>query len=310
LKQISSKDGRSESNVSAWAFGIAVGIHIVALFILAAVTLAKAQDRSDENSATTIGQIKSLSETPAITPKPKVKEAPLLVQAATNEKTWRLPSLAQEYRTSIRNDQADLTTLAAKTSVEKPMLTAAAAQTGRIEFFGSPSYDHEVCFVVDSSGSMSGVLESQVIKQLKKTIDSLDAQQHFSVIFFGGSGLHEYSRGKMVNASTPAKEAVYKFAKSIKPSGKAGALPALKRAMEVRDSRGNKPAIIYFLTDGFELDSAAGKTFCKEVARLRQTLTPKTKINTIGFWAQKSDRAVLETIAAESGGMCVFINKE
>jgi hypothetical protein len=307
--QVSARDGRNTSNVSAWAFGIAIGIHVVALCILASITLARPADYSADTPQAAIGQIKSLSETAAIMPKPKIKEPAMLAKTAGTEKTWKLTALSQEYRTTIENKQSDLTALAARVTGQKPALTATDAQNGRIAFFGNYTYDRKVCFVVDCSGSMKGLF-GQVVAQLHQTIDSLEPDQYFYVIFFGGDTLHEYGSGKMVRATAKAKAAAYKFALSIKPSGKTDALRAIKRAMEITDAGGNKPAVIYFLTDGFELSGKESQSFCKYVGRLRQKLAPKTKINTVGFWAQESDRPMLETMANESSGQCVFINKE
>lgn len=305
-----SKDGQSGTNTSAWAFGIAIGIHIVILCILAGKTLSRAaaENNTSETPSATISQIASLSETSAIAPKPKIVEAPQLARAQSVAKSWSLPTLSQQYRVSTGTDQTDLTPLASTSGNEKPMQAASAIRSGRIEFFGNYTYDRKVCFVVDCSGSMKGLF-GQVVRQLQQTIDALEPDQSFYIIFFGGNSLHEYGNGKMVRASPAAKDAAGKFAQSIKPSGTTDAMRAIKRAMEIKDSRGNKPAVIYFLTDGFEIDGAAGKDFCKKIDKLRQDMTPKTKINTIGFWTQKNDRPMLETLASDSGGRCVIINK-
>lgn len=307
MKYFASKDGQSSANVSAWAFGIAIGIHIVVLCILAGKTLsrASADDSAAETPSATIRQIASMSETPAIAPKPKIVETPRLAKAQSNSKSWSIPALAQEYRVSTNGGQTDLTPLASTSGSEKPMQAASAVRPGRIEFFGNYTYDRKVCFVVDCSGSMKGLF-GQVVRQLKQTIDTLEPDQSFYVIFFGGNSLHEYGGGKMVRATPAAKEAAYKFANSIQPSGATDAMRAIKRAMEIKDASGNKPAVIYFLTDGFELDGAEGKTFCKKIDTLRKDMAPKTKLNTIGVGTQKNDRPVLETIARDSGGQCVI----
>jgi Mg-chelatase subunit ChlD len=307
LKYFASKDGQGGHNASAWAFGIAIGIHIVVLCILAGKTLsrASAEDNAAEIPSATINHIASMSETPAIAPKPKIVETPRLAKAQSGAKSWNLPSLSQQYRVSMDSDQADLTPLASTSGTEKPMQAASALRPGRIEFFGNCTYDRKVCFVVDCSGSMIGLF-GQVVRQLKQTIGSLEDDQYFYMIFYGGNSLHEYGGGKMVRATPAAKEAAVKFAQSVKPSGKTDAMRAIKRAMEIKDARGNKPAVIYFLTDGFELDGAAGKTFCKKIDALRQDMAQKTKINTVGIGVQKNDRPVLETIARNSGGQCVI----
>ena len=304
-----SKDGQRGTNASAWAFGIAIGIHIIVLCILAGKTLspAAADNNTSETPSATISQIASLSEAPAISPKPKIVESPQLARANSSAKSWSIPALAQEYRVSMDGQTGTgLTPLVSTSGSEKPMQAASAVRSGRIEFFGNCTYDRKVCFVVDCSGSMKGLF-GQVVRQLKQTIDDLEPDQSFYIIFFGGNSLHEYGGGKMMRATPAAKEAAIKFAQSIKPSGTTDAMRAIKRAMEIKDTSGNRPAVIYFLTDGFELDGAAGRNFCKKVEQLRQDMAPKTKINTIGFWTQKNDQPLLETIASDSGGRCVIV---
>lgn len=310
LDLVSSKDGRTGHNASAWAFGIAIGIHIVALCILAALTWAHTQTASDDTPVASIGRIKAMEETSVIMPKPKIKEVKVVAKAVPSEKTWQLPSLAQEIRTDIGGGNSNLSSLTSKSAAQSPsLLTAATITRGRTEFFGTSSYERKLCFVVDSSGSMAGLL-GQVVSQLKQTIDNLEADQYFSIIFFGGNTLIEFKNGKMVRATPESKAEAYKFAKSIRPAGKTDAIRAIKRALEIKDSSGNKAGVIYFLTDGFELDVNQSKLICKEVSQLRNNLAPKVKINTIGFWAQNSDRPVLETIANQSSGQCILINTE
>ena len=76
----------------------------------------------------------------------------------------------------------------------------------------------------------------------------------------------------------------------------------------MKGSDGSGPGTIYFLTDGFELSSEGGKSFCMEVKKLREELAGQTKIHTIGFWSEDADKLVLEKIARDSGGQAVIIN--
>jgi hypothetical protein len=171
----------------------------------------------------------------------------------------------------------------------------------RVEFFGSAAEEREVCYVVDCSGSMKGVFGG-VRRKLKESVEKLEADQYFYIIFFGDDRLFEFGGGRLVRATKEAKSAGYDFVDLIEPVGQTNALAALERAVQIRDGQGRSPSIIYFLTDGFELSPREGHMFCRRVEDFRKRFAPATRINTIGFWPQSADRKVLEAIAAQSGG--------
>ncbi|MHC4221189.1 MAG: vWA domain-containing protein, partial [Planctomycetota bacterium] len=102
----------------------------------------------------------------------------------------------------------------------------------------------------------------------------------------------------------------HKLINSVEPKGKTNALAAIEKALRIRDNNANAPAVIYFLTDGFELAGLEGRQFTSEVAELLKKFAPTSKINTIGFWPQRSDRDILSTIALQSNGRAVFITEE
>jgi hypothetical protein len=79
--------------------------------------------------------------------------------------------------------------------------------------------------------------------------------------------------------------------------------------MRCRDSSGEAPAVIYFLTDGFDLAPRDADDLPAAVGSLRKQLAPAAKINTIGFWTQPHDCDVLKKIATDSGGEFVNVNK-
>jgi hypothetical protein len=77
--------------------------------------------------------------------------------------------------------------------------------------------------------------------------------------------------------------------------------------VQIRDGRGASPSLVYFLTDGFELASEDAQWFSREIAELLKQFPPGTRVNTIGFWPASDDRALLQTMARQSGGEFVFI---
>jgi len=177
----------------------------------------------------------------------------------------------------------------------------------QVEFFGSRLDQRKVCFVVDASGSMLGLF-SAVRAHLADCIQGLQPDQYFSVIFFNNN-VYESSPGAIVRATQAAKTAAASFAKSIEPAGPTNPLAAIERAMRARDASGDAPALIYFLTDGFDLTPRAADDLPAAVEALRKQLAPGVKINTIGFWTEPHDCDVLRKIARQSGGQFVSVTK-
>ena len=195
---------------------------------------------------------------------------------------------------------------AASPKVIMPLSTSTTVSP-KVEFFGSVTEGRKICYVVDCSGSMRGAF-GRVQKELIESIDSLEADRYFYVIFFASDKLFEYGDGKLIRATPQAKSAVREFIKSVQPLGSTNAMAALERAMQIRDGKGAAPAIIYFLTDGFELTNENAYSFADKVLNVRKSFAPATKINTIGFWVQRADGRILERIAKQSGGECVLVN--
>jgi hypothetical protein len=111
----------------------------------------------------------------------------------------------------------------------------------------------------------------------------------------------------MVRATEDAKKEAYGFIKSIRPTGTTNAMDAMERAITIKDRAGAGPSVIYFLTDGFELSEQDGSRFANKVATIHRSFSPKTLINTIGFWCTEQDSKVLDKIAKESGGKFVMV---
>jgi hypothetical protein len=81
----------------------------------------------------------------------------------------------------------------------------------------------------------------------------------------------------------------------------------MQQAVKIRDDTGVGPSLVYFLTDGFELSEQDSSRFAHQVMTMLRSFSPKTKINTIGFWPAEQDRKLLETMARESGGEFVVV---
>jgi hypothetical protein len=284
-------------------------VHLIVLTAFGFVKFSQAgpADKSGPAPLASISRIKKLTEGTLITPKPKMrKPAENRFTKAPKRllKTEHIFDTAGPARYS--RPVEDFLTGAQKPDASGPVSAGEIVLPERIEFFGSFTDQRKVCYLVDCSGSMKGVF-SRVRRELTNSIQNLQLDQYFYIIFFGGDRLIEIGDGRMIRATRQAKDAAYGFIDSVRPAGKTNALAALEKAVQIRDSAEASPAVIYFLTDGFDLTTEDTHRFVQKVANLVRRFAPTTKINTIGFWTQGDDREMLETIAKQSGGEFVFI---
>ncbi len=179
-----------------------------------------------------------------------------------------------------------------------------------VSFFGACCSAERICFVVDCSGSMFGRM-GLVRRQLTEAVSRLTPDQFFSVLFFGGGGrIWETGAGELRRAVPAFKQEAFRLVDSIRPEGRADALPALARAMMLKTAEGRGPDLIYFLTDGFDLTPEGTARLADRAEGLRKKLAPQSVIHTIAFWASAADREVLRTIAEQSGGCFTCVDYE
>lgn len=284
------------------AWTVSVAVHLIVLTVFGFVKLSgdKPQTKPEAASVVRLQRVRKLVNADNVIPKPKIKKN---IEKKPVQKSF------------LKNDVIFNT---AKVDVlNPPDLTEAYYQVkphfysdedffSKTEFFGSSTDHRKICYLVDCSGSMKGIFE-QVREQLYRSIKSLQQDQYFCVIFFGDDRLFEFGRGKVFRATPQRKADACEFAGTIQPAGATNAFAALERAVHIYQHSDVKPSVFYFLTDGFELSDKNEHKFAQKVINLLNRLAPETKINTIGFWPQSSDRKMLETIAERTGGEFIFI---
>lgn len=295
---------RCTGSVTFWAWIVSIAMHLIVLtaFGIIKFSHSKAQDEQHPVPIAKVNRIKNLVQAAPVIPKPKIKK-PAGNQLAKSMNI-SLPENQIFGNTKPRPKQSiDL----AKDSASRIVsLSNSIGLPHRAEFFGSCTGERKICYLVDCSGSMQGMF-GRVRRKLAKSIKSLQPDQYFYIIFFGGDRLFEFGKGRLLRATQQTKSAAYDFIESIQPAGRTNALVALERAVQIRDGRGAGPSVIYFLTDGFELTTDDEQKFSQKTDKLLKQFAPETKINTIGFWPQGGDRKMLETIAKQTGGEFVII---
>jgi Mg-chelatase subunit ChlD len=148
----------------------------------------------------------------------------------------------------------------------------------------------------------------QVKDQLKQSILNLNSRQSFSVVFFMEGQTVLTSAGALAPATAGAKSTALELIESVRPSGSTDAEHALEQAMQLKDVSGNGAEAVYFLTDGFDLDSENSRLFSEKVDRLRNAHACDAVLHTIGFDAQPGDRQMLRRLAQNTGGAFININ--
>jgi hypothetical protein len=281
-------------------------LHAAVLALFGGIRFSKSVAQPDRPVKPTaeVRRAERLRQAVPIIPKPKIKRASAVNPAETAgflpvSRIVEIPKAHVESRGSAAGTSA----------MRNASLFSGAVVSRGVELFGSFSGERKVCYVVDCSGSMRGVFR-RVQRRLKESVGSLEPDQYFYIIFFGGDKVLELGGGRLLRATRKAKAAACVFIDSVKPAGRTNAVEALGRAVQICDAEGAGPSVIYFLTDGFELTTKEGRRFSREISDLRERFSSETRINTVGFWPESGDGEVLEAVARQSGGKFVVVGEE
>ena len=165
------------------------------------------------------------------------------------------------------------------------------------QFMGTGGNAYCVCYIIDRSGSMV-VAFDYVKKEMLRSIQQMQAEQLFHVIFFSSGDPIEAPAGKLVYATDRNKIEAIRFVSSMVAAGRTDPRPAFKKAFALKP----RPHLIYFLTDGsFEPNVVDDLK--------RWNADHKTVINTIAFLERPSEE-LLKQIAREHRGTYTFINPQ
>jgi hypothetical protein len=285
---------------------VSVFLHLSILTVFGFLKLSRPANPISERHTPTarVSQLNNLIEKAAILPKPKIKKAP------PNSSTYDTKDITRKGSFFVPNLKSSNNLSSVSKVLDAPEYSLADSSfvLGGVEFFGSKTYERKICYVVDCSGSMQGMM-GQVQQQLKDSIKNLVTDQYFHVLFFGDGQLFEFVDGKLVRASQKNKTAAYAFIDSIRASGRTNAFKALERAVQIKDSSDMKASVFYFLTDGFELTNDESESLYEQATGLIKHFATGSKINTIGFWPTEQDCSILRAISSLTGGECVIITE-
>jgi hypothetical protein len=282
--------------VRYWALVFSVAAHAATLAVFTGVKMSGRMDAEPAPPpALNVQMIEHVVAQPMPKPKPRIEP---ISKPVVRPEPEQQPLIAEPKTPEP---------VKAPESVES-MIDEAAPVANEVEFFGQKSIVQRICYVVDCSGSMYGQMY-QVKDQLKTSILKLNSQQAFCVVFFmEGQKILTTGDGMLQPATAQEKSKAIKLIDSVRPSGSTDAEHALQQALQLKDAEGGQPEVIYFLTDGFDLDSQHSARFVESVDHLRKSLAPAAVLHTIGFWPQPLDRQMLRRLAGNANGEFIEIN--
>lgn len=166
---------------------------------------------------------------------------------------------------------------------------------GRVGFFGTEGSGTKFVFIVDCSRSMKDERFGRARNELSKTLEFLNEDQEFSIIFFSNHAIPMYAPKEaagLVKADETTRKKARRWMMSRGAFGDTYPDEAFQMALRM------KPDVIYFLTDG-EFNPSA-----REVCRRENT--DNVTIHTIAFCTRKGE-SLLRDIAADNGGRYRFV---
>lgn len=293
----------SDGKVRYWVLLVSVLVHAAALAVFTGVKLSDhANAETTERPVMSVEMIQQVIAETSIKPKPKIETLPEPVEVSE-----QAPLIAEEKPVEEPHPEVEIPQ--EETEIIPPPVEAPAA-THEVEFFGQKSIVQRICYVVDCSGSMYGQMY-RVKEQLKRSVLKLNSRQAFSIVFFmDGRQIVQSGSGRLVPATAQAKSEALKLIETIRPGGSTDAAHALECALGLRCPEGDGPEVIFFLTDGFNLDEGGSVSFIEKIDQLRKSLARGAVLHTIGFWPETRDKMMLEALANMSGGRYISVSNE
>ncbi|MEX2180656.1 MAG: VIT domain-containing protein [Gemmatimonadaceae bacterium] len=165
------------------------------------------------------------------------------------------------------------------------------------------STPRDVSFVIDVSGSMSGVKMEQARAAGRQLLNSLGRDDRFRLIAFSGD-VTEF-REAWTLATPQARREAEEWLTDLRASGGTNIAGALERALEAR-SPVDRLALVLFLTDGAPtVGERRGERLAARAAELRGT----RRIFTFGLGADVNV-GLLEQLALDGAGTAHFVRPE
>ena len=161
----------------------------------------------------------------------------------------------------------------------------------------------DVTFVIDVSGSMSGVKMDQARAAGRQLLNSLGRGDRFRLIAFSGD-VTEFREGWSV-AAAEDRRAAERWLDDLRAVGGTNIAGALERALEV-PTPGGRLGLVLFLTDGA---ATVGERRTDRIAARAAELRGERRVFTFGLGADVN-AGLLEQLAVEGAGTAHFVRPE
>ena len=250
-----------------------------------------------------------LSRTPTVPLQMRATKARL--EARTTRRTLSSRNVVSPAQSRVDQQNRLIGTLGAAAGSGSPFdMGIVGQQQVGVEFFGTGGNAYKIVYVIDASGSLTDTL-AFVLNELIRSINQLNEQQSFTVIFYQGDNVKEIPPIGMRPAVAKYRQQVIKWITpeegNIIPMLSSDPRKAIKRALLYR------PDLLFLLSDDitghgrYEIDQ-------RQLLRaIKQGNKHNTKINTIQFiypdpLEKIGFEPTMKLIATTSGGIYKFLD--
>lgn len=159
----------------------------------------------------------------------------------------------------------------------------------------------DICFVIDTSGSMAGPKMDQAKKAINFCLANLNRDDRFEIVRFSTES--ETLFGKLEGATRANVEKATAFVENFKPTGGTAIEDALKKTQSIAENRaGGRPFTVVFLTDGLPTLGNTGEDHLVKLA----TSMNKAKVFAFGIGADVNT-TLLDRMANQTGAISQYV---
>jgi Ca-activated chloride channel family protein len=159
----------------------------------------------------------------------------------------------------------------------------------------------DICFVLDTSGSMAGAKLQQAKKAIEFCLANLGQQDRFEIVRFSTEA--EPFFGSLVPADKSHVDQAVSFVEGLTPIGGTAIGDALDQALTLRGSGGTRPYLVIFLTDGLP---TVGETREDSLVAQATRAGAGTRIFTFGIGTDVNTH-LLDRIASETRAVSQYV---
>jgi len=204
---------------------------------------------------------------------------------------------ASDNETTLPSDSlGDLGALFGESGSGLTDLSIGTSEGDTASFFGAKVQGKRILYMIDNSGSMQNGRMETVLLELRKSVESLDANQQFYVIFYSDTvyGLgHPQPAHGFLPANKQNKQRLQQWLETVELCGGNAIDEAIVAAETVN------PDVVFMVSDGWVRTTKSGRKY----KLLLNSVGRRFTLHTLGMGCKKAEhRAQLLAIAEAHGG--------